>query len=173
MARSPTARVELSKKAYTETLTPLLDLLALLKAAGKKAGFPDPKGSASDEDEESDEADDSDEDEDEESDDEESDDEESDESDDETDEDEEDEESDEDEDEEEESLSPGNLKKVKAALQSVLDTTGRKDAVSLLTKFKVEKVSDLNKDQVPLFTKAAEKLVATAPRTKVKSKIKK
>lgn len=191
MARSPTARVELSKKSYLEVMQSLLALVALLKAAGQKAGFTIP-----DQDEETDEEVDEDADEeeeetssnkskgkkskkdeeDEESEDEEDEDEESDEEDESEDEEsDEEDESEDDEDEEEDdadALSPANLKKVKAALQDVLDVAGRKAAVALLTKYKVEKVSDLDDSQASLFIVAAKRAVDEASKDKSKDKSK-
>jgi cobalamin biosynthesis protein CobT len=181
MARSPTARVEFSKKAYTETVTALLALLALLKAAGKKAGFTLPdQDEETDEDEDADEDEDEDEDEDDEDGDkkkksskkskdkEDDEDEDEDEDADDEDEDEDEDDEDEDEDEDEESLSASDLKKVKAVLQKVLDTAGRKEGVSLLTKYKVEKVSDLKEGQVAAFIKSAEKVLTGAKKSSKK-----
>lgn len=160
MARSPTARVELSKKSFAELIAALAVLSAFietLNAAGEKAGFKVADAGDEDEDEDSDDEDSGDEDEDSDEDDEDSDDEDED-----SDEDDEDSDEDDEDEDEEPAVTGADLKKAKASLQDVLDKVGRKDSIALLTKFKIEKISDLAQSDLKKFVSAAAELVAGA-----------
>lgn len=165
MARSPTARVELSKKSFAELIAALAVLSAFietLNAAGEKAGFKVADAGDEDEDEDSDDEDSDDEDSGDEDEDSDEDDEDSDDEDEDSDEDDEDSDEDDEDEDEEPAVTGADLKKAKASLQDVLDKVGRKDSIALLTKFKIEKISDLAQSDLKKFVSAAAELVAGA-----------